>query len=414
VKVILNMTRNFKRPKLVASAALLLFFSLALFFGTSNYSGISSSKQSEYDIQRQNDILAISDMIEAYYEINNHYPLVKKHQPESIDIFISDNIPLRYPSNQPYQLLEAELQNTLGIDAVLPKDPAEDGIPYQYSTNGLVYRVAAYLYHEKPYAWNQGRHANKVEVTNSPYLEWRSYRPHYLRHILKFGPDDESMQAEFMEALKEYNFEDAKIMLSNGANPSPTCQPNYRCQPLATAAMNGDLEIMEFLIDNDADLDGYNSYNNVALVYAIENQQLAAAQLLVDSGANVNIPNLFGMSPFIAASVLDDIDLLISMIENGAYLNRNYYIVAGETEQSRKSMRPLRFAIMLDEIVSSNISSAAESLETTTIKLARQNLPEMIVLLLAAGADPTLQTGTGETIAELGRISNNKAIRELF
>lgn len=411
------MTKKVKRQKIFIFAALLLLLLVATIFGAAYFSGESPAKQSEYDTQRQNDILAISDMVEAYYEINKHYPLLKEPQLphlETINIFISDNIPAHYPTSPPYQMLEAELQKTLGKDAVLPKDPAQDGIPYQYATNGLNYRVAAYLYHKMPYAWDQGKHANKVEVTNSPNLEWRSYKPHYLRHILRFGPDDPIRQAEFIEALQEHNFDDAATMLKNGVNPSPTCKPNFRCQPLATAAMNGDLEVMEFLINNGADLDGYNSYNDVALVYALENQQLEAAKLLVESGANVNIPNAFGFSPFIGASSLGDTDLLTSMIQNGADLNRNYFIRVGDPEPGAKNMRPLTFAISLSEIVRAGMSSEGESVEAIADKLAELNLPEMISLLLAAGADPSLQSNTGETISELGRNSDNKAISELF
>jgi hypothetical protein len=375
---------------------------------------LSPAQQQENDEQRLADILKISDMVEAYYEINNHYPWVKEQQLEIVNIFISDNIPDNYPTSAPYQLLEAELQGTLGTDAVLPKDPADDGIPYQYATDGLNYYVAAYLYDARPYSWEQGRHANKVEVTNNPSLLYRSYRPDYLRHVLRFGPDDTDKQAEFIEALQEHKFDAAVEMLKNGANPSPTCAPNHRCQPLATAAMNGDLEVMNFLIDNGADLDGYNAHDDVALIYALENQQIEAAKLLVESGANVNIPNAFGISPFIGASFLGDLDLLTSMIQNGAELNNNYFILVGDTEQLEKSERPLTFAIGLGERVIAGMSSEGEGSEAITNKLEELRIPEMIALLLSAGADPSLQSVTGETIAELGRKSENEAIRQLF
>jgi len=347
------------------------------------------SAQQENDAQRLKDILAISDMVEAYYEINSHYPWVEEPQAETINIFISDNIPPNFPPSAPYQLLEAELQKTLGTDAVLPKDPEDDGLLYQYATNGINYFVAAYLYNTQPYAWEQGRHANKVEITNSPNLETQSHRPYYLRHVIKFGPDDANKQAEFIEALQEHKFDAAAAMLKNGANPSPTCAPNYRCQPLATAAMDGDLEVMKFLIDNGADLDGYNSYDDVALIYALENQQIEAAKLLVESGANVNIPNAFGFSPFVGAPASGDVELLTLMIQNGADLNKNFHISVGDPEPGEKGPLPLEVAI-------------------------RYGQPDIISSLLSSGADPSMHTSSGETIAELGRKSESEAIRQLF
>ena len=352
-------------------------------------STLSHAQHQENDEQRLADILMISDMVEAYYEKNNHYPWVKEPQVEVVNIFISDNIPENYPPSPSHQLLEAELQGTLGPDAILPKDPAYDGIPYQYATDGEKYYVAAYLYDARPYAWQQAEHANKVEVTNSPSLQNRSYRPDYLRHVLRFGPEDVFMQAEFFKVLQEHDFDSAAIMLRNGANPSPTCGFNHRCQPLATAAMIGDLEVMNFLIDNGADLDGYNAYDDVALIYALGNQQRAAAELLVKSGADVNIPNAFGLSPFIGATATGDIELVTLMIESGAELDRNYFLRVSSDNPGDKNSFPLEFAIGYDQ-------------------------PEIVSLLLEAGADPTLRTRSGKTIAEIGGRSENKAIRQLF
>lgn len=348
-----------------------------------------SAQQEEYDAQRLNDILAISDMVEAYYEINNHYPWVKEPQLETINIFISDNIPPQLPPSAPYQMLEAELQNTLGSEAVLPKDPEDNGLLYQYATNGRNYYVAAYIYHKKPYAWEQGRHINKVEITSSPSLKTQSHKPDYLRHVLKFGPDDADRQAKLFQALQIHDFDNAALLLNNGANLSPTCGFNHRCQPLATAAKEGDLELMKFLIDNGADLDGYNAYDDVALIYALENQQIEAAKLLVKSGANINIPNAFGFSPFIGATAYGNVELTTLMIQRGAELDRNYLVRVGDAKPGKKSMRPLEFAIKFKQ-------------------------PKIVSMLLDAGADPSLHTISGETIAEFGRNSEDRAIRQLF
>ena len=210
-----------------------------------------------------------------------------------------------------------------------------------------------------------------------------------VNYLGKASAQQASMQAEFFEALQEHNFDEAAEMLKNGANLSPTCGFNHRCQPLATAAKEGDLELMRFLIDNGADLDGYNAYDDVALIYALENQQIESAKLLVESGANVNIPNAFGISPFIGATSTGDIDLVTSMIQNGAELDKNYLLSTSNAKPGQKNMRPLEFAIKYDQ-------------------------PEIIALLLGAGANPSLRTLSGETVAELGRKSKSKVVRELF
>ena len=346
------------------------------------------AQQEKFDLQRQNDILAISDMVESYFEINGHYPLLDQPQAEVLNVFISDNIPSHFPSGPSYKLLEAELQKSLGTDAVLPRDPEDNGLLYQYATDGTSYYVAAYLYHNKPYAWEQALNVNKVEVSNRPVLRTQTPRPAYLRHVLKFGPDNAEKQVDFSEALKSRNFDRAKKLLESGANPSPTCGFNFRCQPLATAAKNGDLEVMKFLIDNGADIDGFNSYDGVALVFALESQQIEAAKLLINSGANVNIPNAFGFSPFVGAPALGDMELLALMIENGAHINENYYVYVGDPEPGEKGPLPLEVAI-------------------------RHGQPDAVSFLLDSGADPSLRTSSGEPLSELLRKSDNGATRLL-
>ena len=348
-----------------------------------------SAQQEEYDAQRLADILKISDMVEAYYRINKHYPFVHEPQIEVINILIGDSNLSHFPATVPYQMLESELQQTLGINAVLPKNPDTDGLPYIYATNGQFYYVSAFLFHKKPYAWEQGRNVNKVEVTNSPRRETQSHKPSYLRHVVKYGADDASKQANLFKALEKRNFNAAAALIDSGANLSPTCEFNHRCQPLATASMEGDLELMEFLIDQGADLDGSNAHYDVPLIYALSYGHIEAAELLIEAGANVNLPNAFGISPFIGATAGGNNELIMLMIEKGADLNKNYFLRVSSAQLGDKNSRPLEFAI-------------------------KHNQSDIVSLLLNAGADPGLQATTGETISELGRKSQNELIRIQF
>jgi hypothetical protein len=349
----------------------------------------SFAQHAEYDAQRLRDILAISDMLEAFYDINSYYPRVHEPQLENVNIVISDYSPRALKSDESYKLLEAELQETLGKDAVLPKDPFDVGIAYQYATNGVFYYVSAFLHDEMSLTRAQGRHVHKIEVTNRPSLKTQSFKPDYLRHVIKYGPEDEVLQAAFFEAVSARDFDKAQELLNAGANPSPTCGFNSRCQLLATAARDGDLALIEFLVENGADIDGFNAYYDVALIYALESEQIEAAKLLVHLGANVNIPNAFGVSPFAGGSASGDLELVKLMIKNGGALNKNYFLNVSNAEAGERNFFPLEFAI----------SSGNE---------------EIIALLLEAGADPTLHTNSGDTIAAYGRASKNKAIRELF
>ena len=82
--------------------------------------------------------------------MKKHYPLVKSPQPKMVVSVISDNIPENFASSIPYQDLETELKQELGKNIILPKDPEENGLFYQYATDGQNYYVSAFLYHSKP------------------------------------------------------------------------------------------------------------------------------------------------------------------------------------------------------------------------------------------------------------------------
>ena len=77
------------------------------------------------------------------------------------------------------------------------------------------------------------------------------------------------------------------------------------------------------------------------------------------------------------------------MNQNGAELDKNYLLSKANAKPGQKSMRHLESAIKYDQ-------------------------PKIISLLLGAGANPSLRTSSGEMVAELGRKSENKGIRELF
>jgi hypothetical protein len=68
----------------------------------------------------------------------------------------------------------------------------------------------------------------------------------------------------------------------------------------------------------------------------------------------------------------------------------------------------------LNERIPAAMRSDGESAVAIADQLSEMNIPRMISLLLAAGADPSLRTPNGETITEFGRRSKDPAIRQLF
>ena len=73
--------------------------------------------------------------------------------------------------------------------------------------------------------------------------------------------------------------------------------------PLHDASSHGNLEAVQFLIDNGADVNARNKYNETPLHYASYHGRLEIARLLVDNEADVNAKDERGNIPLYWASL---------------------------------------------------------------------------------------------------------------
>ncbi len=368
-------------------------FMILLFTFSSSASAFigGNSKQSQYDEQRIQDILEISDIIEEYYALKHRYPLIPEPQKDMLTTLITNNVPKKLKSHFSAEALEETLSDALKRPITLPRDPqdGENWRFYQYATDGQNFYVSAFLYGDKPYAKQQGKRHHKIEITSKPCLKCVQYKPRDIKRFLSVGFDQPDVQKQLFSALKERDFQAAETAIKNGGNLSPTCDFHHRCQPLASAAEQGDLEMINFLLDHGADPNGFNAYYDVALIYAMGANQEKAAQLLIKSGADVNLPNAFGMSAFIGSVAMGNIEMAKLMIEHGAYPDRSFLVQNSSAPKGSKNMFPLQAAI-------------------------KSGSPDMVRLLLDSGANKKQKTHSGKTLVELAKSSENQEIISLF
>ncbi|MGH1375675.1 MAG: ankyrin repeat domain-containing protein [Alphaproteobacteria bacterium] len=370
----------------------LSFFILLCVFSTSAFAFWGNdAKQIKHDEQRTHDILAIADLIEEYYAIKHHYPLVSEPQKDILSTLISQAPPKKILSHFTPQLLEQELSTVLKRTIPLPRDPkdGDDWRFYQYATDGQNFYVSAFLYNAKPYAKPQGKRHHKIELTSKPCLKCVQYKPRDIKRFLSIGVDKKELQDQLFSALKERDFEAAKVAIKDGGNLSPICDFHHRCQPLASAAEKGDIEMIQFLLDNGADPDGFNGYYDIALIYAMGANQEKAAKVLITSGADVNLPNAFGMTPFIGGIAMGNTEITELMIQHGAYLDRSFLVQNSSAPKGSKNMFPLQAAI-------------------------KSGSPDMVQILLSHGADKTQRTQSGKTLLELAHDTKNPKIIAFF
>lgn len=94
--------------------------------------------------------------------------------------------------------------------------------------------------------------------------------------------------AEVKELLEEgadpntyVSFNDKELWVNSGDSP-------FRVNVLIKSVLKNNLEIVEILLKNKADVNWKDGFNTDALIYAVGNKNLKMIKLLIEYGADVN------------------------------------------------------------------------------------------------------------------------------
>lgn len=109
--------------------------------------------------------------------------------------------------------------------------------------------------------------------------------------------------------------------------------------PLATAAMKGDVRTMEALLAAGADVnaEGFDGY--MALDYAATKGDMQAARLLIEKGADLGARTYRGNAALQVAAAAGHVEIVRLFIEYGADVNekvrREYRLASGGVQRTR-------------------------------------------------------------------------------
>ncbi|MCR4556007.1 MAG: ankyrin repeat domain-containing protein [Alphaproteobacteria bacterium] len=90
---------------------------------------------------------------------------------------------------------------------------------------------------------------------------------------------------------------------------------------LHVAVTNNNIEIIEFLLKNNADLNIKNEVGNTALHNAVMQENLSIVSLLLEHKAKPNLGNQGGTSPLMLAANIGNLNILKTLIEHGSQVN---------------------------------------------------------------------------------------------
>ena len=136
-------------------------------------------------------------------------------------------------------------------------------------------------------------------------------------------PFNELADTNLIKYIKEEKLTDENIILVLNSINIPNS--NTGMNPLLYAIINDKIDYVNILVNNGADVNYYNIYNNKSiLIYAIEYNRVNIFNILLKNGANINIPNSStGMTPFKYAIINDKIEYVKILVNKKA--NVNYY-----------------------------------------------------------------------------------------
>jgi ankyrin repeat protein len=274
-----------------------------------------------------------------------------------------------------------------------------------------------------------------------------------IRKLLKTGADVESANADGQTALmviaRSNNVEAAKVLLGAGANVN--ARETWRGQTaLMWAAAQSQPDMVRLLVSHRAEVNARSSLTNferqitaeprmqqrppgglTPLLYAARSGCLGCAEALVRGGADINMPDPDGVTPLIMAGLNFSFDVGAFLVKKGAELNvwdtwgRSplYAVVDMNTlPTGGRADRPSSDATSGTELVKSMLEHGAnpnlqikivpplrslrddrgpdgvlQAGTTAVARAAKGGDVEVVRLLLAHGANPTLPTVQGVT-----------------
>ena len=190
-----------------------------------------------------------------------------------------------------------------------------------------------------------------------------------VEHLIINYPQDVDVNANgghyvrpLVAALAGKHFQTADLLRQNGADPH--CRGDFNGIPLHSAARFADLEVVQKLIEYDADISAVDVYGYTPLHYASFNADLKACtvvRLLLQNSADVNARSKTRDTPLHYASSFGALGVVRQLLEYGADLRAENKDGETALEVVEKGQEPQR-----DEIVKLLLKHTVNQSENTS------------------------------------------------
>lgn len=151
-------------------------------------------------------------------------------------------------------------------------------------------------------------------------------------------------QAQLFEAIRSQDLNSVKELVAVGnVDLDPPTRPNEVNKALAYASIYGNLEIVKYLLSQGVEIDGRIAYGGTALLRASEIEKNDVAEYLVRAGADVNVPNSFGISAMVGYAINCNTKMIDLALENGGNIDQAH-VMQVSTGNGQLAYNPIQWA----------------------------------------------------------------------
>jgi len=217
------------------------------------------------------------------------------------------------------------------------------------------------------------------------------------------------------------DFDGLKKALKNGADIE--AKDDMGETLLMVASREGNIEMVQLLLDNGADVNKKDLYGNRSLRYALgfNEESIDIIKLLLKNGANINEMDSEGDTPliYICKNIFDEenIELIKSLLEYGADVNKkdlkgnSSLIYACENCCFRQEDIDIVKLLLKN---GANINEIDSNGNTALMYACIKNKSELIKILLDNGVDVNIQNSEGLTALMYACIKNKTELVKLL
>ena len=182
---------------------------------------------------------------------------------------------------------------------------------------------------------------------------------------------------------------------------------------LMVAAKNDDKDRVEKLIRLGADVNRANHNGGTPIMYAALSGDPGMVTLLLRHGAAVNAAAKNGWTALMIASVKGYVDVARVLLEQGADASRADIFSWTPLMRAVYEDRPHIVRLLLTRNTAGVNTPGEKGMTALHLAVLKRD-PELVKLLLAAGADPDIKDDAGRTAADFARKTKDLAMEKLI